>query len=469
MRILQVNSFYEERGGAEVYLHQLRRALVERGHAVGLFAGTAEHPIDEPDARVLLRPEFDSRRLVRDPDLSATFAAFAGRFEPDLVHVHNLWTFPAELAVDIGRLGVPVVQTVHDFNVVCPNSGCVLPDGTPCAGGPGAQCFANGCQANYPFDARVVTAVLLRYRILPRLFDAFLCPSRHLADVLERHGFPRTEHLPLFVDGVGREAPPTSEREPGALLYVGRLAKEKGVVHLIDALPRVVAACPTARLSIVGDGPEAANLGKRARRLGLAERVTFHGRVPREEVAAYYRSSAVLVVPSVWSENAPLAVLESLGSSLPLVASRVGGLPDLVVDGEMGLLATPRDPDDLAEKLIRVLTDGPLRERLARGCAAARERFSRAKHMDRIEAIYGESLRLGHRAHGACDLADEDVLATLDRLTAQLGDVEDWLHGARAQLRVLGPVLRVAKPVRRWIRKLAAPLRPGVRGSGRSG
>src|SRR5262245_55757215 len=156
MRILQVNAYQRKVGGAEVYLQQLVDALRARGHAVALFAQDPDEERAEPELRLLRRPDFDAAHQLREEQVAAALREFARAFRPEVLHVHNVHVFPADLPRALGELGVPVLLHPHEYGLLCPNAWCTWPDGTLCTGGPGKKCFEHGCEKNYPFDARAV-------------------------------------------------------------------------------------------------------------------------------------------------------------------------------------------------------------------------------------------------------------------------------------------------------------------------
>jgi glycosyltransferase involved in cell wall biosynthesis len=169
------------------------------------------------------------------------------------------------------------------------------------------------------------------------------------------------------------------------LLFVGRLSTQKGVSVLLDALALVPARW---HLRIVGDGPERASLTAQAARLGIAERVTFHGWAQREELPALYRAADVFVFPSL-DEGMPNVVLEALASGLPIVATRIAGNDQLVLPGENGTLVPPSDPHAFAAALAPLLTDPAARQRMAaRSRALATERYSWASSAGKYDALF---------------------------------------------------------------------------------
>ncbi|WP_124728464.1 glycosyltransferase family 4 protein [Staphylospora marina] len=148
------------------------------------------------------------------------------------------------------------------------------------------------------------------------------------------------------------------------ILYVGNLLPVKGVHFLLQAFKRAEAAELGATLVLVGDGPLRASLERQARELGIAGNVKFMGRRPHEEIPDWISASDMVVLTSL-SEGLPSILLESMGCGRPMVATDVGGISELLVDGETGLLARPKDPEQIAECLRRMLTEEGLRERLA--------------------------------------------------------------------------------------------------------
>lgn len=177
--------------------------------------------------------------------------------------------------------------------------------------------------------------------------------------------------------------------EPGRLLYAGSITEIKDLLTLLRALERLAADDPTVHLRIAGRSTSPAY--ERAVRdyatlPALRERVAFLGLLEREQLLQEYARCAALVLPSV-QENAPMAVIEAMAAGAPVVATRVGGVPDLVVEGETGYLAPPADDAALAEALGRVLRDPPAAARLgARGRELARGRF----HSDQVAQAYYE-------------------------------------------------------------------------------
>jgi glycosyltransferase involved in cell wall biosynthesis len=391
MRILQMSAYADPIGGAEIYMHGLADELERRGHEVGRFGTSPEREADEERIRIVRRPSFDPTRLVRDDEVLEALGGFVDRLAPDIIHVHNLYSLPLDVDRFLAGGGRPVVQTVHDLSTVCPNGWCVHHDGTLCPGRAGAQCFRHDCDKNYPYDAKLVLLTRLRHRILSSFMEVMICPSRYYTELVRRQGFRDVRHLFYFVDSANLELP-AARREDRSLLFLGRLGPEKGVCHLIDAMPRILVEEPETRLKVVGDGPEAEALRAQTERLGLGSAVVFRGTVPYEQVKSFYATATLLILPSIWCENSPLTIYESMVAGLPVVGSRIGGIPDLVEDAVTGHLVEPRNPRELADKVIRLLRAPEERARMAERMQERSRHLTAGRNVDEVESIYREVL-----------------------------------------------------------------------------
>jgi glycosyltransferase involved in cell wall biosynthesis len=206
--------------------------------------------------------------------------------------------------------------------------------------------------------------------------EAVLADGSHVRASLDRLlGRPSGAALePMGVE-LARFAVGPSPVAGEGLVFVGRLVEKKGVVHLLRALPAVLARRPAARLTLVGDGPLRAGLEAEARALGVGAAVRFAGQQPHVEVARHLGASRVAVVPSVidrWGETdgMPTVVLEAMAAGLPVVGSDVDGIPDVIRPGVNGFLCRPGDPADLADKLVRALESPEALRAAARATAA---------------------------------------------------------------------------------------------------
>ena len=193
----------------------------------------------------------------------------------------------------------------------------------------------------------------------------------------------------VIYNSVAPEAVPAPPADAPRLLFLGRLAPVKAVDVAIDAAARLAGRFPDLELTIVGEGPERQNLERRAADRGVAEQVRFAGRVP--DTRPYFERAAVVVMPSRWEETFGITALEAALMERPIVATRVGALPEVVADGETGILVPRDDPEALAEACGHLLDHPALARRMGRAALErAVERFSLSGMLDAYETAYRE-------------------------------------------------------------------------------
>lgn len=212
-------------------------------------------------------------------------------------------------------------------------------------------------------------------RLALRSFDAIAAVSQSVAGKLLRSGVA-DHRVSVIRNGVEAqpEVQPASLREPGdeaVAGFVGRLVREKGVFDLLDSARVVLERFPRTRFVFVGDGPQRQECEQAARQAGIGERVTFCGH--RSDIASCYAAFDLLVLPS-HNEGLPMSILEAMSAGVPVVATRVGSVPDAVVDGVTGLLVKPGDTVALTQSILRVLGD---RDWAAAAGEAGREHTAR--------------------------------------------------------------------------------------------
>jgi glycosyltransferase involved in cell wall biosynthesis len=338
-------------------------------------------------------------QMFYSPGSRRGLAAMLDQFRPDVVHLHNIYhqLSPSVLrAVD--RAGVPAVMTLHDYKLACPSYLMLAGDSVcdACLDGHFRHAVTRRCK-----DGSIAASALLaaessfqRRRGAYDPVQLFLCPSRFLAEVMTRAGVyvDRLVVVPNFVDA---EAIRPASVPGEGVVYAGRLSPEKGVDILVEA----AGLHPTLRVEVFGDGPQAGELKELAARVAPG-RVRFHGRLAREQVLDGLRRSAVAVMPSRCHENQPMAVLEAFACGVPVVASALGGLPELVPD-DCGALVPPGDPAALGQVLEQVVQHP--REWSRRGLSARQrvlDMHAAAGHLEALISAYAEATgrRPGARA-----------------------------------------------------------------------
>jgi glycosyltransferase involved in cell wall biosynthesis len=408
MRILVASKFWYPRGGLERVMFDEIAWLEGVGHEVAHFS--TSHPDNQSSpwsdyfvpslelgehAGLAVREKLvATARMFYSVEAAKRFRRQLAVFRPQVVHVHGIHRqLSPSILFEARRAGIPVVQTLHDYHPVCPcdtllrggSEACVPPR---CRGRDLLPCVVHRCVRDSLTTSAVSAAELFWRRWVLRYEDLvalFIAPSQYLAEVIGAGGWSRP---PIVV--LPNAVPVSSTSALGDyFLYAGRLSGEKGVATLLRASVR-----SKAPLVVAGDGPQA-----RALRSMAPASVRFVGRVMPSELARLLHGCLAAVVPSEWPENAPLAVLEPMAAAKPVVASRVGGIPEQVRDGVEGILVSPGDTRALAAAMLRVAGDRELARRLgSAGRQRVLEMFAPTVHLQgllqayrRVAASEGES------------------------------------------------------------------------------
>ena len=418
MKILIAGNFYYPRGGDCTYLRALQTVLEAHGHEVGVFS--TEHEgnwpapphsafVPAPDYAELNRNKtlrgawLAARRSVWAGDVAKALRALLAEWKPDVAHLQNVHAYltPSVLP-ELKRAGVPVVQTLHDYKWLCPDS-ALLRGGRPCAACGGKafwHCAAGRCKKGSAAASLLAAAegYVHRMKRASSMVDAWIAPSAFVKRMFEACGMDggkirviSNPYMPC-----GRDA--MEPRDGGYGLYVGSLAAIKGVGVLLEALKDV----PGHEVHVVGGGggDEAAALRARAEALGVADRVRFLGPLHGEALWREQTGARYGVIPSVWYEVLGYTAMEMLAVGKPVIGSDIGGIPDLVRDGETGLLFPPGDASALAERMRLLVADAMLAARLgAAGKAQVARDCSPEGYYEKVAAVYREA--------GACGKAGE--------------------------------------------------------------
>ena len=409
MRLLGVHRWHHRKGGAEgVHLDHL--ALFRaRGWECAEFA--VDHPDNEPSpwrdyfpAPVAPRAGIAGLaalpRFFHSPAAGEAFARLLDDFRPDVIHAHGIYHHLTNAILEPARRrSVPIVYTLHDYKLICPAYHFYTPQNgvcERCRGGQQWRCLTNRCtQGSLAMDALYALDGWIQWHggALRNAVARFVGPCRFIVEKFAEHGFSRDSlrYVPNFFESAD-DAPAPAE-DVAALrqargrhvLYFGRLSPEKGLDVLIDA-----AAAANAPLTIVGDGPQRGALEAQARALGAP--CQFTGHLKGVALWAAVEAATVVALPSVWYEIAPKSLLEAQARGKPIVATRIGGLPELVEHGENGFLVEPGDRAGLASALRRALAmdDGSLAAMGARGREQATTLFTRDRYYREMAALYAE-------------------------------------------------------------------------------
>ncbi|MFH1690553.1 MAG: glycosyltransferase family 4 protein [Candidatus Eisenbacteria bacterium] len=401
MKVLAANKYYFVKGGTERYFFVLKRILEGRGHAVVPFA--MQHRQNEPSdfaEHFVSFEAFDesaglaararaAARILYSREARRKIEALVDATGPDVAHLHNIaHQLSPSILYGLKSRGVPVVQTLHDFKLVCPNYQMLVRGAIceRCAKWRYYNAVLNRCMRDSATSSALVAFEAYIHKLLrsyARNVGVFVAPSRQLKERMIAHGVDgdRIVHLPNTV--ALEEYEPRYESD-GYGVYVGRLSAGKGLETLLAAL----AGARTIRLKIVGTGPLADSLQRTAAAEGLSN-VEFLGYKRGAELRSVVGGALFVVVPSECLENSPLTVFEAFAQGKAVVGSRIGGIPELVSEGESGLIFEPGDAEEFAERMLTLWDDPDLAIRMGR---AARDRiethFGPNVHYEKMMAIY---------------------------------------------------------------------------------
>lgn len=293
---------------------------------------------------------------------------------PALIHAH--FAVDGVFALSLARkAALPLVTTFHGFDATVSDLSLVA--------------SAKPSWINY----------VINRKKLAKYGDLFLCVSEFIRSRVIQLGFPQ-ERTFVHYTGINlyEIQPRTPDEEQPFILHVARLVEKKGTEYLIRAFAQVSSQFPQINLSIIGEGPLRTSLERLSRSLGLACRVQFFGAMAHEEVLAFMRKSALLVLPSVTAENGDaeglgMVLLEAAALAIPVIATDHGGIPEVVVDAKTGYLVPERDVNVLAESIISLMSNAGKRREMGNHARELVERhFDIDRQTEKLEKFYGSVL-----------------------------------------------------------------------------
>lgn len=402
-------------GGAELQVQALARGLAQRGHRVAVATSWADGlPEEEADgAARIYRLKGLTTRIpfffhdpahrrtpppAPDPALTLGLRRVIGLERPDVIEAY-CWIAYSCAAALLGRR-TPLILAARDFGFSCLTRNMMYRHTAEMCSGPGvAKCMACAAHAMPALKAAVGVGALRALRpLLAGPTRAIAANSAYSAEITRRDWLDhlpratarriRTGQTPCLLDGADAawaestpEAPPIAQRLPEGpfILFVGALSRHKGLFTLLDAYQRLASPPPLVLIGTLwGDTPRE-----------LPPGVTAIHDVPHREVMWAWSRCLFGVAPSECPETFGLSVVEAMSVGRPIVASRIGGPAETVLDGETGLLTPPGDAEALAAAMQRLIADAPLRERLGRQARAhVAAHYDFEETLSRYESFY---------------------------------------------------------------------------------
>lgn len=378
MRVLIVHNVYQQQGGEDSVVDAEVELLLSRGHAVELYSRN-NNEINTIPRLSLTGQMFWSGRTNTD------IAELIANFLPDIIHVHN--TFPLispSLYWAASKAGIPVIQTLHNFRLLCPQA-MFLREGNlceDCLGHIPWRGVVHGCYRESKVQSAALAGMLLTHRAIgtwQNKVTRYIALNEFCRQKFIEGGLPaeRIVVKPNFVD-----FSEPSEIPRKGFLFVGRLSAEKGV----EVLATAVRQLNDANLRVAGSGPESSQLDNIA---GLQ----LLGALSGEAVRIEMNHSMALILPSIWYENFPRTLVEAFACGLPVIASRIGALAELIEDSITGLLFETGNAHDLAAKMQWAQNNPEQMRKMGQNARLKYEtEYTADQNYDQLVAIYRDAI-----------------------------------------------------------------------------
>jgi glycosyltransferase involved in cell wall biosynthesis len=310
--------------------------------------------------------------------IASALFSYIKAIKPDIIHFHTIEAsiFGFGLPIFYGKLkGAKIVKTQHDWGMICTNDWHVKSHEV-CNQTIGLNCWE--CYSDKKkFFKNYFAKKFLRNPFYKTIVNAFTVPSLALCNDMRYFGFKNTRRIPHYI-----ESPLIPSKDESAvnekLIFVGRLVKTKGLNELISTFSIIHTVIDSVELHIVGKGTaeEIEDLKQLIQENDLQKFIAIHANASEKEKLRLLQSSKLCIVPSIWKENFPLVVLEAFSCGVPVVAFKIGGIPELLEDEHA--LAKWKDVNDLAEKSIQILNDEILRQKLIENNKMKLHRYEKA-------------------------------------------------------------------------------------------
>jgi glycosyltransferase involved in cell wall biosynthesis len=417
MKILIANYRYFVSGGPERYMFNITDALTEHGHVVIPFSITYSRNQPTSYGRYFVKPLGGSdevyfrqqrltlktiattlSRLFYARDVYDAVAMLANDTRPQVAYIlHYLRKLSPSLLAGLRQSRVPIVVRLSDYAMICPQAHC-LRNGDPCE-----LCFGGNLWPSIRYrcvqgslSASIVNALATYYHESAHYFDLvdkFVVTTRFMHRKMLDAGYAeeRLCHIPTFVDGRIFH-PEAKDTKAPYLAYSARLEAIKGAHVLIDAFALLCAKRPdiglTLRIAGEGNAEYVAHLKRKVQRLNLNDSVVFLGEQSVDDIVVLLNRAFLSVVPSLWYENLPNAILESYACGTPVIASNIGSLPECVDEGRTGYLFGPADAEGLAERLGYCYDHPEEMAEMGRYARTVAETvYSKERHLERLAKV----------------------------------------------------------------------------------
>jgi glycosyltransferase involved in cell wall biosynthesis len=389
MKVLLVHNRYRQSSGEDEVFSRESELLRSRGHEVLEYT---RHNNEIVEDRILSKAKMAMRTLWAWDSVERLRSLLRCE-KPDVAHFHNTFPLISPAAYyACQQEGIPVVQSLHNVRLMCP-AATLYREGRTCedclgklAPWPGV---VHACYHNSRLQTAVAAAMLAGHRVLgtwQEQVDAYIAFSEFSRKKFIDAGLP---HRKIFVKPHFLSTDPGMKQKTGDYaLFVGRLVPGKGVRTLLKAFTIIQNMIP---LHIVGDGPLRAELEEQKHRSCLSN-VCFHGWLPGEEALQIISSARFLIFPSEWFETFGLTIIEAFGAGIPVIASRLSAVMEVLEEGKTGLHFAAGDPNDLASKALWAWTHVEQMEAMGKAARAEyKAKYTAERNYQLLMEIYSRA------------------------------------------------------------------------------
>jgi glycosyltransferase involved in cell wall biosynthesis len=409
MKILQINNCHYRRGGADVVYLNTGALLEKKGHQVIYFSQNSKNNYKTDSSKYFIEgiDFFDKSIVNRALSTPRFFYSTEAKNKldkllvnekPDIAHIHLYkGTLTPSILKSLSSFSIPIILTLHDFGLLCPHN--LFLDGKNnicerCVGGSTINCIIHKCNHNN-IVLSTISAMEFNFN---KYFFSF---EKYFSKIIAVSSFAYLKHVNAFPDRTSifthlynfyktGDQPFSFYKRENYFLYYGRLSSEKGLDVLLRAWGKIDIEI---KLKIAGTGSDIAELLRIKEDLGL-KNVEFVGHTEGQKLIEIINKAAFIIVPSVLYENNPLTVIEAYSQGKPVIASNVGGLPEIVLDGKTGFLFEMGNAGALSEAIIKAgkLSNGEYELFSKNARNFAEEKFNEEEHYEKLMEIYQEAV-----------------------------------------------------------------------------
>lgn len=401
-KILIINSDFSPSGGAEWIAYKTYRALKNRGHNTFFFASDRKPYFEEDYEYIPFFTKFigSTKEYLKNPfryyfntKARKDFENFINKIKPDIIHLHSFRVTMTSSILEVCK-DIPTVMTVHDPGIVCPAAtmmykGQNLCTNKQCMQGRYIDCLRNRCSngAFEPSLRKTVRAYIFKNQY-QKYIDKFITPSNALKNIIVNASISIKESdiitVPNFLDNNERSTSPNYQNQ-GYFLYIGRLNKDKNVISLLKAIKELP---KDIKLHIAGNGSEENTLKDYAKQNNL-KNVSFLGFINREQAKQEYQNCIATILPCNWFEIFGMTNIESFLNGKPVIASNIGGIPELVEHNKTGLLFEPNNIEQLKDCILEYWNNPELViEHGRNGYEKVKDNYTEDEYYNSIISVY---------------------------------------------------------------------------------